>query len=255
MAEAALVTQEDLADGASLVQELDAQGFPVSAAFWAFDHILEAWRLIIAAPPKAIESLIGAYNLVQDIVSDNNLALTLDRVSLIPDDDPKVENLRAMSRNETQDVVEASIGHTQISGRTLSGIHLYRQDALRYERAVFSALQRVQPSQVILRDGSRLGFSEQFEVDFLADDGRTVVVIECKSYKRLLDRDRVLLAEDLRRRVHSYFQRRTGLLLVSQSGFTDPASEQALKYPHLRIVRWQDADDDSELQGALNQLL
>ena len=206
------MTKEDLADGARLIQNLDQRDFPVSAAFWAYDAILEQWRLIIAAPPRSIDSMLSAYRIVQDIISDNDLAIPLNRISFIPDNDAKVKNLRALAQSGTCDVIEAPVGPTEIGGHIVDDIYLYRPDALRYERRVFEALQRVQPERAVLRQAYRLDLPGRFEADFVIDDGMTVVAVEAKLLSRPVGSKLVWSSEQLQQRLKDYFKRPTGIM-------------------------------------------
>lgn len=249
------MTTEDLADGALLIQNLDQRGFPVSAAFWAYDPILELWRLVIAAPPKSIDSLLSAYRIAQDIINDNDLAISLNRISFISDNDPKVSNLRALAQSGTHDVIEAPVGPTEIDGRILDDIHLYRLEALRYEQKVFEALQRVQPPKAMLRYAHRVDLPGRLDTDFLVDNGKTLVAIEAKLWSRPVGSKIVWSSEHLQRRLEDHFKRSTGIVIVSGTGFTDAAIESAAQYPFMRLVRWASSEDDGELRRALVALL
>jgi hypothetical protein len=255
VAETILVTPDDLADGARLIQELDKLGFPVTAAFWAYDPILETWRLIIAAPSKDIESLMSVYRLIQQIIEDAELTISLSMVSLIPDDDSNVRNLRALAESGTQDVIGTPIGSTEIAGRMFDEVQVYRHDALRYERMILEALQRIKPSSAVLRDAHRLDLPKRLEIDFLLDDGGEAVVIEAKLWSRPVSSKVVLSAEDILHRLSTYFQRLAGVIIVSRSGFTRAALDSASEDNRILLVVWRDPDDDDDLRQALNRLL
>jgi hypothetical protein len=245
VAENILVTQEDLADGARLIQELDQVNFPVSAAFWAYDPRLERWRFIIAAPPSAIESLVSAFGVIQQAISDNGLGISLDRVSLIPDDDSTLANLQALGKSDAQDVVEVSVGRAEVAGRVLDDIHVYRSDALRYERAVIAALQRMQPSNAVLRRNVR-------QADAILDDGERLIIVEIKDVTRLLGVREIYQAEGF---LHSYeraFGRPVAAMIVSRNGFSASAIEEAHN-SHISLVQWTGPEDDQLLERALEE--
>lgn len=243
MAENILVTQEDLADGARLIQELDQVDFPVTSAFWAYDPTLERWRFIIAAPSAAIESLVGAYGVIQNAISNNGLGISLDRVTLIPDNDPTLANLQALGKSDAQDVVEVSVGRAEVAGRILDDIHVYRSDALRYERDVIAALQRMQPTNAVLRRNIR-------QADAVLDDGERLIIVEIKHVTRLLGVREVYQAEGF---LHSYertFGRPVAAMIVSRNGFSVSAIEEAQK-SHISLVQWTGPEDDQLLERAL----
>jgi hypothetical protein len=247
VAENILVTQEDLADGARLIQELDQVDFPITAAFWAYDSTLERWRLIIAAPPSMIESLVGAFGIIQKAISDNGLGITLDRVSLISDNDPTLVNLQALGKSDTQDVVEVSVGRAEVAGRVLDDIHVYRSDALRYERAVIAALQRMQPSNAVLRTNLR-------ETDAILDDGERLIIVDIKHVTRLLGVREIFQVDGFR---HSYartFNKPVAAIIVSRNGFSANAIEEAHN-SHISLVQWAGPEDDRLLRHALEEAL
>jgi hypothetical protein len=252
MAENILVTQEDLADGARLIQELDQVSFPITTAFWAYDPVLERWRLIIAAPSAAIESLMQAYGIIQKIINDNGLGIALDRVSLISDNDPKLANLQALSESDSQDVVEVSLGHTEVAGRVLDDLHVYKSDALRYEREVIAALQRVQPSNAVLRRGDRAQIAPDRRADAIIDDGEQLIIIEIKALKRLVGVREIFQVEGY---LHSYARnlgRQVGAMIVSRNGFSVSAIEEA-QDSKISLVQWGGPEDDHLLSRALEE--
>jgi hypothetical protein len=254
VAENRLVTQDDLADGRRLIQQLDPAGFPITAAFWAYDPLLEIWRLIIAAPPSAIESLVTAYGAIQDIVDAGTLGITLDRISLISDNDTKLANLQALARSDADDVVEISIGHTEIAGTILDNVLLYRTDALRYERDVFSALQRIQPPNAVMRTYDHGEFSPRQGADALLDDGERVIIVEIKALSRPLANRVVFQVEGMLHAYQRSFGRPVAAMLVSRSGFTVSAIE-ASHNSHVSLVQWKGPEDDQLLRRGLAEAL
>jgi hypothetical protein len=246
--ERTLVTQEDLANGALLLQQLDQIDFRVTAAFWAYDPVLETWRLIIAAPQQAIESLVAAYGTIQRVINDNYLGISLDRISLISDGDAKLVNLRALAESDSDDVVEASGGRAEIAGRVLDDIHLYRGSALRYEREVFQALQRLQPPNVVIRTNVILPPGQ--EIDALLDDGEHPIIVEIKMRSRPVGITDVF---ELQGRLFScsrLFGREAAAILVSRSGFTSKALEAA-ENTRVTLAKWAGREDDEQIERAL----
>ena len=258
MGEKILVTSEDLADGARLVQGLNEEDFPITAAFWAYDSLLDVWRLIIAAPRDAIESLVTAYGKIQNIIDNRSLAVTLDRISLIPDNDAKLANLQAMARSDAPGVVEASVGRTEIGGRPLDDIHLYRNEALRYESEVIDALQRVlAPNAAVRTVNYRAEFPRSLEIDALINDGELFVIVEIKAVSRPLNSEHVFQATGKLEGFLTYFGPAPGAaMIVSRSGFTLDAFRTAeeVRFPRTKLVHWVGPQDDSKLQSALTEI-
>ena len=252
MAENILVTRADLADGARLIQELDQENFPVTAAFWAYDPLLERWRLIIAAPPAVIESLITAYGVIQKAIIDNDLGIALDRVSLISDSDPTLRNLQALGKSDAQDVVEVAVGRAEVAGRVLDDLHVYRSDALRYERAVISALQRMQPPHASLVTSNRAQFPPETQADVILDNGDRLIIIEIKHVSRLLGIREVFQAEGFRRSYERTFRRPVAGMIVSRNGFSVNAIEEAGN-SRIFLVQWASPKDNQLLKRTLDE--
>jgi hypothetical protein len=253
MAQAALVTEQDLADGARLMQELEQSDIKVDAAFWAYDPILEYSRLIIAVPHQIFESPINAYTAIQRVIEENDLRITLNRVSIMPGDDPKIADLRYSAQSGTRDdVIEATPRKIEIAGRTLEDVHVYRQDALFYERQIFEALKRVAPEDATLYQAVRIG---RRELDFLLDDNKLAIVVEVKSLRRPVARREIDAAQDQLIYAANFFRRPTALMFVIKSGIDRTVEKLATSNPRMRIVHWASRDDDSQLAKAIDELL
>jgi hypothetical protein len=211
LAEKFLVTQEDLADGARLIQELDQAGFPVTAAFWAHDALLESWRLIIASPRQAIDSLVN-------------------------------------------DVVEVSAGRTEIAGRVLDDIHLYKSDALRYENDLVTALRRIQPeNSTIMRTYPQEDLPRYMQADVVLYEGDRVVLVEVKARTRPIGARDVLQVEGILHAYERNLGRRPAAMIVSRSGFTVDAAEAA-RGSGIRLVQWAGPKDNSALEQTLAEV-
>ncbi len=252
MAENSLVTEEDLADGARLIQLLDEGRFPVTAAFWAYDSALEVWRLIIAAPEHALESSIGAYGVIQTALAHEGLAVTLDRISLISDDNPGITNLRALAASDVQDVVEIPVGRAEIAGRLYDPVLLYRSDALRYEREVISALQRVQPEDAVMRSHGRLNLPIAHQADAQLDNGNRIVIVETKAVARPVSFKDIVQVEIMKTAYERFYGRPVTAIIVSRTDFNESAREAAQR-SNILLVHWTGIEDNDEIQRALTQ--
>jgi Restriction endonuclease len=237
-----------------LIQELDHRGFPITAAFWAYDALLEAWRFTIAAPQGAVESLARAYRIIQDIIDENDLSITLDRISLIPDNDPKLANLQALAKSDALDVVEIPSGRTEIGGRVLDDIHLYRNDALRFEFEFVQTLRRILPADEQEHATIYTNAAEPLEVDAVLDDGQQLVIFEIKHLSRPVGAEVVFQVQGKRRQFETHFGRPVGAVIISYSGFTDGAKEAAPPSSRIRLVRWKGPQDDEKLLQPLTEL-
>jgi hypothetical protein len=254
--EASVVTQEHLYEGGRLIQELDKDGFPVTAAFWAYDPDAELPRLIIAVPSNQVESFRTAYERIRDVIERNDISVPLSSISLMLDDDPAIENIKALAEADYRDVIQSAIGSAEIGGHVYDDIRVYKSDALRYERELFAALQRIQPPSAVLRRDLQLG--ERSSFDFYFDDGNKIVAVEAKRFSRPVTLRDVNYEDHLLRRAYVSLRRRIALIVVSRSGFTSSAVENVKDTPvagGIRLVQWISPSDDDKLKRALDELL
>jgi hypothetical protein len=254
--ETSMVTQEYLDEGARLVQELDSDEFPVTASFWAYDPSADLPRLIIAVPAERIESFRAGYEKIRDVITRNDISVPLSRISLMLDDDPAIANIKALAEADYRDIIQAAVGTAEIGGHTYDDVHVYNSDALRYERELFAALQRLQPSSAVLRRDLRV--DERSSFDFFFDNGNKIVAIEAKRFSRPVDVRDILQEDMLLRHAYVNFRRPATLIIVSRSGFTPEAMEAVKDTPEaggIRLVQWVDANDNDKLRRALTDLL
>src|SRR5262249_40535764 len=146
-------------------------------------------------------------------IVENGLMITLDRISLVPDNDPKLTNLQALAKSDAPDVVEIPSGHTEIAGRVLGDIHLYRNDALRFEFELVQALRRILPANEPAAVFT--GLTEPLEVDALLDDGQQLVIFEIKHLSKPVGSEVVFRTQGMRRHFESYYGRPVGAIVVS----------------------------------------
>lgn len=255
MGETPVVTQEYLDEGARLIQELDNDGFAVTAAFWAYDPSAELPRLIIAVPSERVKSFRAAYEIIKNVMTRNDIPIPLGMVSLMLDDDPAIENIKALAEADYRDIIQAAVGSAEIGGHLYDDVRVYKTDALHYERELFAALQRLQPPSAVLRRDLHIDGSS---FDFFLDDGNKIVGIEAKRISRPMSLRDILYEETLLQHAYVILRRPVALIIVSQSGFTPSAVEAVKDTPEaggIRLVQWVTADDDDKLRRALTELL
>jgi hypothetical protein len=252
------LVDRDVDEGARLIQEIDASGFPVTAAMWAHDPGLDIWRLIIAVPTEKLPSPRAAYDRIQSAILELDLNLPLDRITRISDDGPTVGNLRELIKAGSADVVEIPLGGSSIAGEPVDKGYGYRLEALRYEREVFAALQRNQPQGAVLRRAGRLDFPRNLDLDFVLDNGQTMVLVEAKALSRPLGSREVENLIDRKLEFFSSIHRPTVWLLVSKTGFTTDAVnlERNLEthyhtFVQVTLVTWVDRSGDPQLREGI----
>jgi hypothetical protein len=254
--EESMVARQDLDEGARLIQELDGAGFPITASFWAYDPGAEHPRLIIAVPDEKVKSFRDGYEEIRKAIAVNDIEMPLSRVSLMLDDDPAISNIRALADADYRDLVQAAVGSAEIGGHIYDDIRVYKNDALRYERELFAALQRVRPPATVIRRELRV--DERWTFDFLLDDGVRVAAIEAKRLPRPVNAADLEQEAALLLRAYVGMRRPVSLVVVSRSGFTETAIAAAVGSPvseEIHLVRWVDSSDDGKLRRALAEAL
>lgn len=251
---------QDIYDGAGLVQELDARLLPFTAAFWTHNSNLDEWRLVIAVPTRRVPSPRATYSQIQQAIIDLDLNVALDRVNLVSNSDPLIGTIQEIIAAGSNDLVEIPLAGADIAGEPVDRGYGYRLDALHYERLVLAALQRIQPDDAVLRNASRLAFLDNFNFDFLLDDGLKAILIEAKSQSHPLSN------KDIERSMSS-FQRAANLyrnaawIVVSRTGFTadtlnrlPPSAKRLRDADMLALIQWAGEQDDRQLREAVMKL-
>jgi hypothetical protein len=260
--EAILVKQQDINDGARLVQELDVRGLPLTAGFWAHDASVDIWRLVLVVPRNEISSPRQAYSRVQDAISHLSLKLFLNQVTVILDDDPQIRVLQSLIASSSSNIVEIPLDYAEIAGQIVDKGYAYRLEALRYEAEILAALQRIQPKDAILRRVDGLDVGTGLESDFVINDGDQAVFIETKALTRPLDSRDVQVSADRLYRITDSYPRPESWLMISRTGYTQEATRLAAGSPsriapvkRLSLVEWVSPNDDPQLREALGYLL
>jgi len=259
MDETALVTQ-DIYEGAALIQELDARSLPFTAAFWARNPNRDEWRLVIAVPTRRLPSPRATYSQIQQAIIDLELGVALSRVSIVPNSDPLIGTIQQIISSGSSDLVEIPLAGADIAGGPADRGYGYRLDALHYERLVLAALQRVQPDDSVLRSASRLAFLDNFNFDFLLDDGLKAILVEAKSQsKPLTNSDIEKSLSSVQRATNLY--RNAAWMVVSRTGFSasalhrlPPSAARLVDTDMLALVHWAGEQDDRLLRDAVMRL-
>ena len=124
---AASLVDRDIRDGEILLDRLDRDGFPVTAALWFYYSDYEKWSLIIASTLVRTEGPIDAYKKLSislKQIHERDFGLDSSRIELVKDKD---RIPRALSH-----AVETGmeISGIRFTGNTING--LYVEDAYIY---------------------------------------------------------------------------------------------------------------------------
>jgi hypothetical protein len=81
-------------DGAQLLQALDAQRFPVSAALWFYPQESMRWKLVIVSDVASAPGPLEAYTQIQKAMVGLNLDLALDDIMVMSPTSKNFPNFR-----------------------------------------------------------------------------------------------------------------------------------------------------------------
>src|SRR2546423_14588559 len=102
MAEETLVkevlTEQMIAAGADLTRQLDRANWPVVASLWVYKPEMNEWRLLIASPSVDSEGPLAAYQGVSAALRSGERGLSLENISVVSPEDPRVLALAAAYR-------------------------------------------------------------------------------------------------------------------------------------------------------------
>ena len=90
-----MLVEQQIEDGRKLLEQLDAERFPVSAAFWFFLPERETWSLVIVSPIADTKGPHYGYTRIQRALGKAEApSLALDDITLVGKQDPKFIELR-----------------------------------------------------------------------------------------------------------------------------------------------------------------
>jgi hypothetical protein len=110
-------------EGAALLERLDADRVPVTAAFWLLNPDSRTWKYYLASPDVTKFGPLQVYRRLQEYVGQS--ALTLQDIAAVSPHDPFVQLLGA-AIHTAPDV----IGGMRFTGNTISGVFI--EDAYIY---------------------------------------------------------------------------------------------------------------------------
>src|SRR5213079_3376918 len=97
MAEETLVkevlTDRLIAAGADLTRQLVRSDWPVVGTLWLYEPEINEWRLLIVSPSVDSEGPLAAYRLVSAALQSGQSRLSLDNISVVSPEDPRVRAL------------------------------------------------------------------------------------------------------------------------------------------------------------------
>lgn len=258
MGEAPLVSQ-DAREGASLVQQLDEGDLPLTAAFWAHDTGLDVWRLVLAVSKFRATSPRAAYALVQRAITDLDLSIPLNRITIVSDTDPLIGTLREYATHAFRDLVEVPLAGADIGGAPVDIGYVYSVEAVRYEKDLFAALQRCQPEEAVLRRADQMGAFDRFGFDFVVDNGvRTLLIVAKAPPRRLTLRDVTPIVRNYEEQAGRYLRR--ALMIISKTGFAFDYRQMQSEFTSfddtaITFLQWANRENDPDLRADLQRLL
>lgn len=110
-----------LAEGAQLIAELDAAGFPVPTAMWLYFEESEAWRLVLSSPVVDVDGPSEGYLRVQQVLLAHPHSIRLDETTVVGTNYPVVAALRQSIKSRP------GPEGMRVTGNILNGVYI--QDA------------------------------------------------------------------------------------------------------------------------------
>ena len=100
-----VLVNELIADGATLLRELDRQNFAVEAMFWIDFPDQDYWRLVIASPLVRAHGAAAEYRRLGEILRGIDLSgLALEDISLLEPDSQQFRALRSVAETSHRHV-------------------------------------------------------------------------------------------------------------------------------------------------------
>jgi len=239
------LVEHDLERGAALIGALNRAHVPVEFVAWSYSDDDEDWRLIIATPLVESHGRVATYERIREVLADDPwLDPGVGRVVLISPEEPDIRRLRELAQSPITDDLAMPGERGVIRGRPIDASYVYNTAALRFEDELFAAIQRLAPTQAIIRRAGKV-FDSPHQVDFVLDSGHHMVVVEVKA------RDRPVTSREVQS-LRLGLPLEAALIVVSRAGF---ANGTLAKPPDLYLVTWRSPADDPQLGAALKALL
>ncbi len=124
------LTKEMIDAGVSLVIALDAQGWPVTAAFWFFLPQSGRWRLVIASPEVGKKGPKEAYGHIRRAIAQmppGSAGLAFGDVTVVDPSEEPVTLLRPLlGTTSAQGISGMRVVGAGIQGRYIEDAYVYR---------------------------------------------------------------------------------------------------------------------------------
>jgi hypothetical protein len=129
MAEETLVkevlTDQLIAAGADLTRQLVRSDWPVVGSLWLYEPEINEWRLLIVSPSVDSEGPLAAYRRVSAALQSGESRLSLDNISVVSPEDPRVRALA--SAHQTGFEIEGRrVSRSAINGFYIDDAYVYR---------------------------------------------------------------------------------------------------------------------------------
>jgi len=129
MAEETLVkevlTDQMIAAGAELTKQLDRSDWSAVGSLWLYESEINQWRLLLVSPLVSTEGPLAAYRQVSTALRLVNQPLSLENISVVAPEDPRVRALASAYqtglRNEGRRVFRGAV-----NGHYIDDAYVYR---------------------------------------------------------------------------------------------------------------------------------
>lgn len=271
MDEEALV-EAVVADGSRLESALlkRARGSRMSPGVAALDVDLGEWQILLPLPDGM--SRLKVYNILQQIIRDLNLNLTVDRIVIVKPGDPGLLELRGSSSSYARRA-SANQAPIEVAGRFFVAPRELRVDPQIFERQIFELLRNdLEPDVRVISgmEASRIDETQSLNipsnwrpspvlrhVDIVAFGYHSTLLVEVKAAKHPIATGAALSSFGLL----AYMQRTSaphstfGMMLVSATGFTPQTVSELGQLDDFVLTAWDGGEAGLRILDAARRFL
>lgn len=127
------LVEQNIAEGRTLLEQLDRDRFGVSAAYWYYESEPDRWSLVIASPRVAAKGLLAtARQLIRSMrklaaASEGSFNLDSASVRLVREDDELLKELRRALPTGRK-AAGIRLSGSGIGGRLVDAAYIYRME-------------------------------------------------------------------------------------------------------------------------------
>jgi hypothetical protein len=128
-----VLVERDLMEGKRLIEALDQERFPLTAALWLFLPDLGVWRLVLGSPAVDQEGPRHAYTAVQSVLDKLRppVSIDLDDISVAADQSRLIADLRIFSGTDGKPFIGGiSLSKAVVGDSYVENAYIYRAERI-----------------------------------------------------------------------------------------------------------------------------